>query len=573
MTAKNCKSKCVAGASLAIFLFNTLSVFAIDFQNMLEPFQLIRDIFSQGKIIAFIGGWLAATIVVWRILRGVGKLLLEGAELRETGAKGGNWFSIALILVSALMTFHGTALLNLSLPKATFSAVVWLSTILSYTFVEIIVNKLTKESKQEAAFGLMTEREWTILALTYFGVSILVAPFASFSVGSSIFVILPVHMFIASLILGIGSRGAKKVERLKRLKEEAKETGKRVAERRIAAKYTKEQLEIQHTHAMERLKMEIALKKIEGPIANLQQFAARTSGEELNKSSVPFLIELAKAVPPQDEQKIRLVSQRPEDVEKEINEMNAMFARRNEALKKFKDEFASTNEGKEALYLLGVLKDLKETPAKWIEYVGEKWDRCDFADKLDDWKNEEYQKWQNEFRGTTGPKGEGGRELAIKLIRKRIGELQKIRLRTIKTIAEEFEKTRELAPERTRKLSELQSETREIERAINIYNRYADEINKNLGILRSSLKLAADTTREESQRRTLMVVTIPNAFKNLEKNIEEIKNPENNFEVLLKKNIITLEDIEKIDKKWQKVFGIKTMFESKYAQAEEEVAA
>ncbi|HME87044.1 MAG TPA: hypothetical protein VKE88_01400 [Candidatus Nanoarchaeia archaeon] len=512
-------------------LFSTTVSAQSFFSSIQEPVGLLTTIFKSGNLFMFLAAWFGSSMLVMRIISIFATLMTARYEAIKGRADK------IIFVICAMLTFYSVAYPAAYLIRPAFAVVTWLGLILSYSLTEILSVRLLKK-------GADVNSEAGTIAATYFIVSIFIAPVVSLAERANIFTVLVVHGILSGIIYIGAHRVLEVISRhVERLVGE-KDRGKR--EREHA-----EKLALVHSALRSgNLTLDAAKDFLGDSTKSIHDLQAVAMSASLH-GLLPIMRKIANKIPDDFVQIEPLdntsTAERIQEVERNIEESKR-------AIDVLEKNYGSTNAGKESAYLFSVLKDFEESGNEnWVKHVGKEWDKCDFADAVEEFKNQKWKETAEKFRSTTK---NGGKKQAIKFIRKRLAELRAVRDNEVSEIKESITDREKILQKETALFEQAYTKITAANGVITQYHELVYQINKELALLRNVFATALDEEQDEGSRRRALTTSIPTLFFSIQNKINNLQQYIGPLEKLikddeeltsrlikLKKNIVTLQEI------------------------------
>lgn len=500
------------------------------FQQVVQAGNTFVQAYQQNNLFSFIGTVALALLSAWLIIK---------SRFGEAWFKGG---TAAVILIFAAI------LLVPNLQGVSFKSMWYLTWL-----VFIYYSGTMKENPGEK------ERHGT-LANSYLLISIFAAPFNSLF-GETLFQIandkisniLITQGIIALLIYYLPKTWEERSTERKKLREKEKAETERIAQQDREDKRALQQIEAQEK--LKKLELQ-SMEKWRGNANSLNDFALTQPGNLA--AMYPMLRGMNQIIPGvgmpiiQPPQATINGEQERETVHREVIERQAV-------IKKLKEDFASTGAGREANYLLAIMREFQQDIARrklenWVRYVGPNWDKCEFADKIAEFGNPEYKTWQKKMRNSV----RSGPHKAIRIIKGRIHELGRLRKEAIDAFSKTLEWINTLSPGVIATAEKSTNETNSIEELVGKYNKSVEELNHSLDIAHEALRIAANAATDENKRRDVIRTQLVPSFMKMLELAKELETGRAKLIPLIKQNE---ETIKRYKREKMKMFDLASMAE------------
>ncbi|MEK6886913.1 MAG: hypothetical protein AABW88_03705, partial [Nanoarchaeota archaeon] len=233
------------------------------------------------------------------------------------------------------------------------------------------------------------------------------------------------------------------------------------------------------------------------------------------------------------------------------------------------DNFSATSPGREAEYLITMLRELKDK-SNWEKYFGKgfvelkfvnDWKKASGSDNKEGWGKWQKQTWEKYNRKFESKKGNINE--IIRLTNYRVKELLEEKKRDVKKFTKYvLNKHEKVAPKLKQNYEEMNRKVEETNAKINKYNSIVDETNSNFAALRTNLQKASGNITDEQRRAAISL--IPPLFKKVLEGIKEIEKQGLEIRKEMKEYEPLLKDMNKREIIWNKIVGYSAIFEEQY---------
>ncbi len=511
MHKKEVKTRVVISLATGILL-SALTAYALATRKYIETFAdiavVIKNVYASGRLIDFGITWFLILGTVWFVFNKLEERSAAKKHDRERVLKKISWLLMILAAIFLTKSIAEAVLKNTDIVKNT-----WMIAWMVYLYFSTFFATRNEEGEKHDYAGY---------AITYFITSIFIAPFNSLLADQSMS---PEQWAIHGLIAYAGIYlWPKKIEKRREKKLALEQEEKEGAQKKELLKKERDERafelrKLRYQNKMEKSRMDEKMEVLD----KLQTQAS--SGVSNIQSMHPLLASIAEAIPVQDNPIFPVVV--GINIKEEAERIKKDMLDRKKVIQKFTEKYSTTNPGKEAAYLLGVIKDLqndksREDRKKWTEYLGANWNEVLFAEKLREFNNRNLEEWIKIFRKSA----KRSPAAVIEAVKRRLIFIGKEKKRAYDEYTKNLERIMRLSPELSAEYENTEREIELLNEKIITHNNKVNELNNLYGTLRNSLIAASRSETGDVERKTAIQSKIIPLFRRAMETLDII----NNFE-------------------------------------------